>query len=124
MADIAWSDVTSLPGIPAKLLSVTGEAQTMILGYVNAELPPQDYDDGNLAGNGPQYKLARCYMAAHMALVGPRWGFVSSEDEDDLSIGYTLPPIPPGAAFWASTGFGMAFWQMRQSSLGRLPWVL
>jgi hypothetical protein len=121
LSPIAWSDVTSLPNAPAKLANVSIEAQTQILAYVNTDTPePCNYD----GENGTTTKLVRCLIAAHFGLVGPRWGFVSAEKEDDLEKDWVLPPIPTDAVFWCSTGYGMAYWNMRNTSLARLPWVL
>ncbi len=121
MAAITWTEVLALPGASSSQLANVGlVAQTMILAYVNNELDPKNYD----GEDGPTTKMARAFMAAHFGLLAPHIGIVTSEGEDDLSIGYAVPPIPPGSGFWATSGFGLAFWQLRQSSLGRLPWVL
>jgi len=121
MAAITWDDVTNLPNA-AGLASVPVEAQTQILSYVNTDTPdPCNYD----GEDGTTTKLVRCLIAAHFGKIGPRWGFVSSESEDDLSKSWQMPPnLPTDAAFWMSTGWGMAYWNMRASSLARLPWVL
>jgi len=94
----------------------------MILNFVNTDTPDPDNYDGE---DGSTTKLVRCFIAAHYGLVGPRWGFTTGEKEDDLEKNWALPPnLPMDAAFWVTTGFGMAYWNMRSSSLARLGWVL
>ncbi len=116
LSPIAWSDVTNLPNIPAKVANVPIEAQTQILNYVNTDTPdPCNYD----GENGSTTKLVRCYIAAHFALVGPRWGFVSDEKEDDLEKSWQMPPIPRDAVFCSTSAWHTGIF--RNTSLAGLP---
>ena len=117
-----WSDVTALPNA-SSLASISTIAQVMILQRVNVE-----FDIDNLDGeDGPLTKSARCYLAAHLALTlrpTPAAGALTEEHEGDLGATYAVTPIPTGAWWYATTGYGRALWQIIESSLSRLPWVL
>ena len=129
MSAILWSDVLSLPNLPATPFTTPGvsaEMQTAILSYVNDSDGSTGLDPNAFDGEGgSMLNLARLYCAAHLALVGPLVGIKTGAKELDLSVTYALPPIPMGAAFWYRTGFGMAFWDLMMSSPGcRMGFVL
>lgn len=122
MAPISWSDVTTQPGL-ASLTSVDPIAQNVILAYVNDALSVT-LVGGSLGEESPKLKLARIYMAAHLGLLTPRAGIVSSEGEGDLSIAYSLPPMPPGGdPFWQRTSYGAAFQMLIRTTGAILPTV-
>lgn len=118
MAAITWSDVTALAG---ELSNVSPTAQTIILNWVNTALDVSFFAGGETSS---KLKLTRIYLAAHLGSLGPRVGIVTSESEDDLSIGYTIPPIPPGGdPFWFRTGYGEAYQMMVNTTAARLPFI-
>jgi hypothetical protein len=128
VAAITWANVLALPNLPASPFTNPGVSsfmQTSILAYVNSSdgatgLDPNAYD----GEGGADLNLARLYCAAHLALVSPITGILTGTKEDDLADTYALPPIPPGSAFWATTRFGLAFWQLTISMPGvRMPLV-
>lgn len=118
MTAITWADVLALPNLPASFTTpgVSVGAQTAILHYVNGDA--QGGLDANAYGGegDATLDLARRYCAAHLALVGPLAAIKTGTREDDLADTYALMPIPPGASFWFTTRYGMAFWQMTVSS--------
>lgn len=67
MSAITWTDVTSYA---SELSSVDLGAQTGILAVANARFDPAALD----GENGPETKLARVLLAAHLATVGPASG--------------------------------------------------
>lgn len=120
MAAIVWADLMAMPNVPPSFASISGTAQALILAWANAELNVEQWG-GEEAANT---RLARIYAALHLASTAPIQGIVTSEGEDDLSVGYAIPPMPPGAAFWVTTGWGRSFWGLQQRSLARLPFVV
>ncbi len=123
MSDIAWTDVTSLPNAPPAFATVSMVAQTAILAFANNYLDVDQFD----GESGPTTHLARCYLAAHFATIGPLAGILTGTKEDDLSDTYALIPVPiardSAMAFWFRSGFGAAFWMLVQSSGARMPIV-
>lgn len=85
MSAIVWSDVIAEAGeLNGKM---SDAAQVGILAYVNNNLNAAGYD----GENGPQTKLARIYLAAHMATLSLRRGFAGSAQSmsaGPLSISY------------------------------------
>lgn len=65
---ITWSEVSA---IAAGVASTNATAQALILGYVEAPALNSCYFGGD---TGPAYKLARIYLAAHMAAGGSLGG--------------------------------------------------
>lgn len=119
MAAIVWSDVTD---IAAQLATVAAGAQTMILEFVNTEAI--DIRLFKLGEDSKKLKLMRVYLAAHLGSLAPRVGIITSESELDLSIGYTIPPLPPGGdPFWFLSSYGQAYSAMVNSTPARLPFV-
>lgn len=66
MAAIVWADVTGMFPSDGVLAAIPVAAQTNILAHVNGEL------SANFFGgeSAPKTKLARIYLAAHMAVTG------------------------------------------------------
>lgn len=88
MAAIAWSDVTA---IDAALSAVAAGAQTMFLAEANA-LVASVFD----GVDGPRYKLARVYLAAHrgrqsLEAASGAAGPVTSKTIGGMSKSYAAP---------------------------------
>lgn len=118
MADIAWSDVLDFA---AELSVVPTGKQTVLLAYVNTALNV-GIVGGTLGEESPKLKLARIYLAAHMASLKNTSGIIASEGEGDLSISYSLPPA--GDAYWSRTGYGAAFSNIMRTTRVVLPMVV
>ncbi len=122
MAAIAWSAVVDEV---ATLASVPIGKQNRILAYVNGEALNVSIIGGTAGEDSSKLELARIYLACHIGLLQPRSGIVSSEGEGDLSIAYTLMPLPPGSdPFWNQTAYGMAFKALIRSTRAVLPMVV
>ena len=130
MAAITWDDVLGLPNIPASVAAVSTVGRTMILSrinYVSVDLPGEFNVDNFDGEDGPVTKMARVLMAAHLALSlrpVPASGPLTEEHELDLGATYAYTPFPKGAAWYSTTGYGLALWEIIQTSLCRVPWVL
>lgn len=121
MAAIAWSDVVDEV---AALASASAGKQARILDYVNTTLNVSIVG-GALGEDSPKLKTARVYMACHMGLLQPRAGFVTSEGEGDLSIAYSMMPLPPGSdPYWSQSSYGMAFQSLIRTTRAVLPMVV
>jgi len=119
VAAIVWADVTA---IAPELVSIKPAAQGIILAEVNTALDVTVF--GKLGEDSPKLKLARIYLAAHLASVGPVLGIVSKEVEGGLEIDYMLPPIPVGDdPFYYRTGYGAGYRSIIRSTRARLPYV-
>lgn len=115
-----WTDVVSLA---PELTKVSNAGQGTILAYVNTALDVCQF--GKLGEDSPKLKLARIYLAAHLGSLGPHEGILTSEKEDDLEMGWTLPPIPPfGDPFWYRTAYGSAYDALIRTTTARLPFVV
>lgn len=90
MPDILWQDVLDVAADVAGLTSLT--AQAKILSYVNQKVDPAQFGGTQNGVDDPTYVLARCYLAAHMALLTLRGGSVAgpltSESEGGVSAAY------------------------------------
>jgi hypothetical protein len=121
VASITWDDVKAVAANDPKVSSAPPATQAIVLAYVNAELDPCAFQGGE---GGPRIKIARAYLAAHLASLGPHTAVLTSMKEDDVSIGYTLPPIPVGDdPFWQRTAYGSAYRALVNTSYARLPFV-
>lgn len=136
MADISWDDVVLLAQAP----ELDGDAvdpalQTVLLDYVNHEaLNPRVYK----GESSSTYKLARAYLAAHMASLitpnnagagggaggGATAGAVTSESEGGLSRSYAQASDLPGASdsSYGSTVYGVKLAGLK--TLARLPFLI
>ena len=86
MASIIWADVTALA---PELTAPSEAARVYLLAHVNAELDPAMFD----GEDGPTLRLARIWLAAHLATVGAlstggAAGPVMSESVGGMSISY------------------------------------
>lgn len=118
---IVWQDVINVSSNDPKISSAPIGTQGIILAYVNAELDPTAFQGGE---GGARIQIARAYLAAHLASLGPHTAVLTSMKEDDVSIGYTLPPIPLGDdPFWQRTAYGSAYRALVNTSYARLPFV-
>lgn len=112
MAEITWTDVTSLPGaatLVAPLVSST--AQVMILAYVNGPGVAVNKLDGE---DGATTKLARVHLAAHMASLDARGaaggaGPVTGMSEGGVSVQYAQPSAAEINTSLGETAYGRVF---------------
>jgi hypothetical protein len=118
MADIVWNDVTA---VAPELSTVSAGAQADLLSYVNTHVDP-----AKLGGVGsPKYRLARIYLAAHMATMSSQGGVgvagpVISESAGGLSRSYALLNAQSG--FSGST-YGDMYRHLIRTSAARAPLV-
>jgi uncharacterized protein YfaP (DUF2135 family) len=121
MAAIAWADVTAHA---AELSTVAVGAQTDILAHVNTAFAVSVFG----GEDAPKLKLARIYLAAHMAKSGKlaasgAAGPVTSETADNISRSYAVAMASSGSDTWSSTGYGRLLAQLVRTSSARLPRV-
>lgn len=121
MADIAWSNVVDFA---PELSGIDADAQTDILAYVNDELDVALFD----GESGPKTKLARIYLAAHVAtgtLTGSSGGAagpVTAEAEGGLSRSYgSMSAALSDPAMLALTPYGLRFLGLVNTSAARGP---
>lgn len=110
MTAIEWVDVVVMPGA-SSLSSVDEDAQDLILAYVNGDGVAYSKFDGE---DGTTTKLARCYLAAHLAALGQRGaaggvGPVTQMSEGGVSVSYAQPSYSQVEASLGDTPFGKAF---------------
>lgn len=108
MAAILWSDVTAFA---PTLTTVAAAAQADVLNYVNTLLAVAEFD----GEDGPTTRLARIYLAAHLATVGAgansssggaTVGPVIEEKVGDLQAKYSAS----AAQIVTVSGLGMSAW--------------
>ena len=111
MTAILWSDVMAVPGaIGDGFASVPALGQTMILAVVNsAKRLDVDMFDGE---DGPITKLARCFLACHMAAKGKigAGGALVGESDGRLARQYAMPAMTRSTLL--TTSYGQAFWEL------------
>jgi len=117
MADIDWDDVEA---IAPELSTVSADAQTMILAYVNDAL------DVSLFGgeDAAKTKLIRVYMAAHRGAMTQRngvGGSVSSQSVGGISRSYGT--VGGGADDYNSTAYGQEYLSLIRNSPARIACV-
>lgn len=122
MADIEWTDVTAFA--PA-LSTVDEAAQDDIIAWVNAAINPDTFD----GDDGPIYRIARIYLAAHSALLARQGnsngaGPVTLETAGGVTRQYANPGGGIALAALDSTGYGKLYKQLLASSNVRGPFVL
>jgi hypothetical protein len=105
MAAIVWSDVTAQA---SELTAVSAGAQANILGLVNAWFNASEFTDGE---DGHFLKMARIYLAAHMATMertaaGGAAGPVTSESAGGLARSYANLTGAMSPSSWANTRYG------------------
>ncbi len=120
MADIDWTDVTDHV---SSLSTISVNAQTDILAYVNAHFDV-DVLDGE---TGPTTKLARVYLASHLATLGKSVGSgagvgpVTSEKGGRLARSYAALSAT-GAL--TDTAYGRLLKQVLRTTKARFGWSL
>lgn len=130
MAAITWDDVLALPNLPPSVVSASTVWKTMVLSrinFVSTDLPGEFNVDNFDGEDGPTTKMARVLMAAHLTLTmlpKPTGGPITEQHELDLGVTYAFTPFPMSAAWYAQTGYGLALWQIIQSSACRIGFVL
>ena len=121
MADIIWADVLALA---PELTEPSDAARVYILEHVNAELDVDMFD----GEDGPTTRLARIWLAAHLATSGASSsgggsvGPVTSESVGGMSISYGAYDTSDAAA--GTTTYGRLYLSLVQNSFARLPVVL
>lgn len=122
MAALTWEDVTS----HASDLSTLDEAaQDDVLAYVDDAIDPAKFG----GEDGPRYKLARIYLAAHLGTVSlkrgtPAGGPLISETVGEITrmYGFSAEAAPDAIA---STGWGREYLALiRRTAKCRGPLVL
>lgn len=122
MADILWSDVTTMFPNDAGLAAVPVGAQTLILRFVNTSLSARFFGGEDSA----KYELARIYLAAHEATANGLTGgaaaatAVISESEGGVSRSYATPSASAATGEHSSTEYGRRFDVMVRSSPYRI----
>lgn len=119
MAPITWTDVVALPGAVGDGMGLVPPlGQTMILASVNKFFDVTMYD----GEDGPDTKLARCYMACHFAALGKlgSGGTMIGESDGRLSRQYAMPAT---RSEWFRTSYGAAAWSLANPR-SRCPGVL
>lgn len=124
MAAINWADVTAMA---SELSTVEAAARKLILDYVNGPaLDPASFD----GEDGYTTKLARVYLAAHMAspigkgAAGAAGGPVTSESMGGLSRSYSVGSVASSVDSTGSTDYGRRYEALVKNSLARLPFVI
>jgi hypothetical protein len=113
---ITWDDVIA---IASELSTVAEDTQDAILAYANDALVESMFKPSAL-------KMARVYLAAHMATVNPAFGGsaigpIVSESEGGISRSYAF--VAGSSSFVGSTYGGMLQWLI-DTSRARFPVVL
>ena len=121
MADIDWDMVIALA--PELTTGVTEDAQDMILAHVNADLDASMFD----GEDGPTFRLARIWLAAHLATAGASGsggatGPVTSESVGGMSVSYGT--LATTAAAIGTSTYGRLYLELVQNSFARLPLVI
>lgn len=115
---ITWPDVVV---IAAELASLGAAAQTLILEHVNTALNVSE-----LGGeSSPRLKLARIYLAAHLATISTAGGEAAggpliAETIDNISRSYASP-LSVSASQYNATSYGQLFATLVRTSRARLP---
>lgn len=117
MASIVWADVVNHA---AELSSVDTDAQTDILAHVNTTLDVRVFG----GEDSPKLKLARIYLAAHMATLqtlGGSSGDIQSESVGGVSYSYGAAA---DASDFSSTSYGKQYSALVRNSIARFPLVV
>lgn len=115
MAAIVWSQVAAMDS-DGVLPDLTPLAQQQILAYVNTCLTVINY-----GGEGsPKLTLARIYLAAHFAQLGPD-GAVTGEGAGGLHRTYA---VPRSGYEYEATSWGRAFIDISKTTPARAGVVL
>jgi hypothetical protein len=115
MAAITWAMVQAMDS-DGVLPDLTPQAQLQILSYVNGCLTVSNYGGEGSA----KLTLARIYLAAHFAQLGPD-GAVTSESAGDLRRAYA---VPRSGYEYEATSWGRAFINISKTTPARAGVVL
>ncbi len=122
MAAIVWADVT---GIAAELATVPVLAQTDLLAYVNTALAV-----GVFGGEtSPKLRLARIYLAAHLATLLTTGGVKSAGPVTSETVGADSISRSYGGSGsdsrseWELTAYGRQYASLVRTSSARWPRV-
>lgn len=125
MATIIWDDVVAHA---AQLSTLDVDARNAILAHVNTALVPKKFG----GESSPKLKLARVYLAAHLATVGPASGGtitagpVTSETVGGVSRTYAnlASASAESQAQLQGSTYGQLFLELVRTSSARGPMVL
>jgi hypothetical protein len=118
MSAIVWADVVNHA---AELSGVAAGAQTDILAHVNTTLNVSVFG----GEDSPKLKLARIYLAAHIATLqslGGSSGEIQSETVGGVS--YTYAPGSTTGGSFESTSYGQQYSALIRNSIARFPAVV
>lgn len=123
MADITWSNVLDYA---PELEDFDDDAQTDVLAYVNDEALDPDIFGGD---DSTTFKLARIYLAAHMATTSMNGdsataGPVIGESAGGLSRQYANTSGSVSDPLLDSTSYGREYQRLVRRSLARVPYVI
>lgn len=117
MSAIVWSDVVVHA---AELSTVAAGVQTDILAHVNTTLNVSVFG----GESSPKLKLARIYLAAHMATLqtlGGSSGEIQSESVGGVSYTYAGGG---GGSNYEATSYGQQYYALVRNSVARFPAVV
>ncbi len=122
MASISWSDVTAHA---PELSTVSAGAQTDILAHVNVALLVTEFG----GEDAPKTKMARIYLAAHLATMAAQGaagaaGPVQSESAGGLSRTYAVGAAALAGGDYETTSYGQAFRALARTTPARIPMLL
>lgn len=121
MAAIVWADVVALA---PEVNAIDDAAKADIIAYVNVALTVANFG----GEDHPKTRLARIYLAAHLAAMlrrgvtgGGAAGPLVSHSAGGMSRSYAV--MSSGSAL-SSTSYGSMYEELARTSLGRLPFTL
>lgn len=121
MASISWNDVVE--GAPSpELATFAPGAQIVLLDFVNTKLVVTGFD----GEDGVKTRLARIYLAAHMATMLKRKGAAgarSSQSAGGVSESFSIPNMP-WLGLYAQTSYGQLYAMIAGSSAHRAGLLL
>lgn len=125
MAAITWADVTAFEPLAA---GVALAAQTAILAYVNTHTNVNAFD----GEEGADTRLARIYLAAHLALGavpgtggGTGGGPIASiSGGDGLAVSYAVTASATSGASLGETGWGRKYTDLVRRTPGARAWIV
>lgn len=121
MAAIDWTTVVE-EAPASELATFAPGAQFIVLEYVNTKLVVSGFD----GEDGVKTRLARIYLAAHMATMLKRKGIAgarSAQSAGGVSESFSIPTMP-WLGIYAQTSYGQLFAMIAGSSAHRAGLLL